>query len=233
MNPNRRRAVFAPALALAIGMAVTTPVHAVTVVSGFEDLIEGPLGDPFTHDGVTWHDLNTVSGIFPDGSTFGPQPEDQFIAEDAALLYAGFPAFGSPVMALTFGIAFVPGENLTIGPLSTVTLDLDGIAESASLDLAYYENGPWGGIEFHLDALNGGVVVASTSFVVSDLGGRDNPATRTLSVAAGGFTQLRLYATYGGQYSMPRAMVDDLAIEYVKPTAASRSTWGGIKDLYR
>ncbi len=214
-------------------LAAAPAALATTVVIDYEDLTEGPLGDPLTHMGVTYHDLNGVSGVFPDGSTFEPQPGDEFILENAGLFYDAFPDYGSPVNALTFGIAYVPGENLTIGPLSTVTMDLAGPATEATLDLAYYENGPWGGIEFHLDAINGGQVVATTSFVISDLGGRDNPAATRLTVTGPAFTQLQLYATFGGEYSMPRAMIDDLTLNYEDSTPVAATTWGRVKQLYR
>ncbi len=217
-----------------VAILATAPTAlATTVVIDYEDLTEGPLGDPLTHVGVTYHDLNGVSGVFPDGSTFDPQPGDEFILENAGLFYTDFPDYGSPVNALTFGIAYIPGDNLTIGPLSTVTMDLAGPATEATLDLAYYENGPWGGIEFHLDAINGGQVVATTSFVISDLGGRDNPAIARLTVTGPAFTQLQLYATFGGEYSMPRAMIDDLTLNYEDSTPVTATTWGRVKQLYR
>jgi hypothetical protein len=90
-------------------------------------------------------------------------------------------------------------------------------ASTASLDLGYYENGPWGGIEYHLDALSSGQVVASDSFVISDLGGRDNPAVAVLSVSGATFDQLHLYATFADKYSMPRAIIDDLTIPLMVP----------------
>lgn len=224
---------------LAIGAAIVAAfvfpsvVPATTTVIDYEDLIEGPQGDPLSHMGVTYHDLNDVSGVFPDGSTFDPQPDDQFIIEDANQFYSDFPAYGSPVNALTFGIAYIPGDGLTIGPLSTVTMDLASPATQASLDLAFYENGPWGGIEFHLEGISAGQVVAATSFTISDQGGRDNPAATTLSVAGAPFNQLRLFATFGQDYSMPRAMIDNLTLTYDEPTPAAPATWGRVKHLFR
>ncbi len=203
-----------------------------TIVIDYEDLTEGPQGDPLMHMGVTYHDLNTVSGVFPSGETFEPAPDDEFIVENAGLLYADFPGYGSPVNALTFGIAWVPGDNLSIGGLSNVTMDLGGVVTSASFDLAYYENGVWGGIEFHLDALDGGSVVASDSFVISDLGGRDNVAVTTLEVSGADFDQLVFYATYGDEYSKPRAMIDDLTLVYADATPVQETSWGRIKDTY-
>jgi hypothetical protein len=204
-----------------------------TVVIDYEDLTEGNQGDPLTHHGVTYSDLNNVSGVFPSGETFGPSPADEFIVEKAGLFYVDFPSYGSPVNVLTFGIAYVPGDNLTLGPLSTVRMDLNAPASAASLDLGYYENGAWGGIQYHLDALSNGQVVASDGFVISDLGGRDNPAVATLSVSGAFFDQLHLYATFGAKYSMPRAIIDDLTITYEGATPVDQSTWGQVKSLYR
>lgn len=220
-------------LLLVVTLAVIgSAALAQTVVIDYEDLSEGVQGDPLTHMGVTYSELNNVSGVFPNGDTFDPAPEDEFIIENAGLFYVDFPAYGSPVNALTFGIAFVPGENLTIGPLSTVTIDLNTPANAASLDLGYYENGPWGGIEYHLDALSNDQVVGSDSFVISDLGGRDNPAIATLAVSAATFDQLHLYATYGDKYSMPRAIIDDLTLTFAA-TPVHGSTWGQVKSTYR
>jgi hypothetical protein len=204
-----------------------------TVVIDYEDLTEGNQGDPLTHMGVTYSQLNNVSGVFPSGETFGPSPDDEFIIENAGLFYVDFPSYGSPVNVLTFGIAYVPGDNLTLGPLSTVTIDLNAPASAALLDLGYYENGVWGGIQYHLDALSSGQVVASDSFVISDLGGRDNPAIATLSVSGAFFDELHLYATFGAKYSMPRAIIDDLTITFEGATPVDQSTWGQVKSLYR
>jgi hypothetical protein len=216
---------------LVISAAIGSSALAQTVVIDYEGLTEGLQGDPWNHMGLTYSELNNVSGVFPNGDTFDPSPEDEFIIENAGLFYGDFPSYGSPVNALTFGIAFVPGENLTIGPLSTVTIDLNGPASAAALDLAYYENGPWGGIEFHLDAELNGQVVGSDSFIISDLGGRDNPAIATLSVSAPVFSRLHLYATFGDKYSLPRAMIDDLTLTF-SATPVHQSTWGQVKSAW-
>jgi hypothetical protein len=47
------------------------------------------------------------------------------------------------------------------------------------------------------------------------------------------FDQLHLYATYGSEYSMPRAIIDDLTIDFVGATPVSESTWGQVKSMYR
>jgi Dockerin type I domain len=86
------------------------------------------------------------------------------------------------------------------------------LGNQAGLDIAFYENGPWGGIEYRLDALRNGQVVASDSFTISDLGGRDNATYETLAVGGATFDSLHLYAFLDGQYTAPRGMIDDLSI---------------------
>jgi hypothetical protein len=76
-------------------------------------------------------------------------------------------------------------------------------------------------------------VVASDTFTLGDLGGRDEPTTATLAVSAPDFDALELYATYGDDYSLPRAMIDDLTIEYLDPTPTREASWGAIKALHR
>lgn len=205
-----------------------------TRVITFEDLAEDFHGESFTHMGVTYRDINLVSGVFPDGDTFGPQVGDEVVIEDATLAYNDFPGWGSPEKALTFGGAFVPGDNLSVGRISSVTMDLDVMMQSASMDILFYENGPWGGIEWHLDALLGGAVVASDTILISDLGGRDNITTDVLSVQASAFDQLHLYARFGAEYSLPRALIDDFTLETV-PASGALAAFGlaGMAGLRR
>ncbi len=192
------------------------------VVIDYEDLEEGLQGElTFTHQGVTYRDVNTVSGHFPDGETFEPAEEfrQNILVEDATLFYDEFPDYGSPANAMTLGLAYIEGPNLTIGPLASLWMDLDQLYNAASLDIGYYENGPWGGIEYHLDALLDDAVVASDSFVISDLGGRDNPTFGSLSLSGAAFDQLHLYAWYDGMYSKPRGIFDDLTLTPVPEPA--------------
>ena len=200
------------------------------VFQNYEDLNEGFLGTTFAHGGITYHDVNGVGGVFPEGGTFNPgELGEQIIVERATLFYNDFPAYGSPVNALTFGSAFVPGDNLSIGALASVWMDLDELGGAAGLDIAYYENGPWGGITYMLDALRDGQVVATDSFVISNLGGRDTPTFATMSIAGAEFDQLHLYAWYNGQYSGPRGMIDDLAITAVpEPTSLALLALAGL-----
>ncbi len=209
---NQRHAALAAATAV-LSMACLAAAQPVLI--DFEDQSEGPLGDPWSHQGLTFHDLNNVSGVFPDGSPFGPEPTDECICEDATAWYNDFPGWGSEDKLLTFGNAYIGGDNLSLGRLSSVTVDLDGVADSLSMDVGYYENGPWGGIVVHLDALMGGQVVASDSFQIADGGGRDNGAISALSVSGAQFDQLKIYSTFGNQYSLPRIIIDDMLINWV------------------
>ena len=100
------------ALVTAVG---ALPALAGTIVSTYDDLDEDFYGQSFTYNGVTYSDVNNVSGIFPDGSTFEPGDGidglgTQIIVENATLLYNDYPDFGSPNNGLTFGRAFVTEE---------------------------------------------------------------------------------------------------------------------------
>jgi len=190
------------------------------VFHDYEDLTEGFLGTSLSHAGVTYRDANTVSGFYPDGNPFNDtELGNQFVIENATLFYNDFPGYGSPVNSLTFGSAYIPGANLTIGALESAWMDLDVPGIAASLDLAYYENGPWGGIEYVLAAVQGGNVVATDSFIISDLGGRDNPTYATLTVGGVEFDSLHLYAWLNGAYTAPRGMIDNLSVTSIpEPT---------------
>jgi hypothetical protein len=195
-------------------------------VSNYDDLAEAHYGQSLYYNGVTYTEVNNVDGVFPDGSTFTAGAGigglgDQVIVENAALLYNDFPDFGSANNALTFGSTFVVGDNLSLGAISTVTMELDNVADFASLEMAYYENGPWGGIVYHLDAYLGDTLVDSDSFTISNLGGRDNLAFRTLSVDGGQFDSMQLYATWGSEYTAPRILVDNLTINSVPAPGAA------------
>jgi hypothetical protein len=183
------------------------------VVSTYDDLTEGFLGTSFDYNGVSYHDVNGIGGVFPDGSTFVPDDVgDQVIIEQANVFYEQFPDWGSSPNTMTFGTSFVNGPNLSIGALVRATMDLDTPANAASVEIAFYENGPWGGIVIHLDALDGDTVVDSDTLTIANGGGRDNATTATLSVNAASFGTLKLYATYGAEPSAPRIMIDNLAL---------------------
>ena len=78
--------------------------------------------------------------------------------------------------------------------------------------MVYYEHGPWGGIEIHLDAFSEGQLVGSDVVTLAGGGDRDNLTSNTLSITGVEFDALKLYATYDGQPSAPRVMIDNLDI---------------------
>ncbi|MEZ6318529.1 MAG: hypothetical protein R3B49_07225 [Phycisphaerales bacterium] len=214
----------------AAALVMSAQALATVSVSTYDDLGEGFYGTTYHYNGITYTDVNNVDGVFPDGGTFTAGDGvtglgNTIIIEDASIFYNDFPGWGSADKCLTFGSSYINGDNVSLGALSTVTMLLDDNADAASLEMAYYENGPWGGIVYHLDALMGGSVVASDSFSISDLGGRDNIALATLSVSGAEFDSLHLYATYGADYSGPRILVDNLTLNTV-PAPASAALLG-------
>lgn len=182
-------------------------------LANYDDLVEGVLGATFHYQGVTYRDCNGVAGVFPDGSTFpADYPGNAFIIEDATDFFPDFPTYGSLPNTLTFGDLFAAGPSVSLGGFSRATFDLDVPATSVSFDAAYYENGPWGGIQFHLDAYRNGELVGNTGLTIADAGGRDNVTTTTIGIDGVEFDTLKLYATYGGQPSAPRLMIDNLSL---------------------
>jgi hypothetical protein len=222
-----------------LAAASAAPALADISVSTYDDLAENFYGSSFHYNGVTYSNVNDQAGVFPDGNVIIPGDPifglgDQVIVENATLLYNDFPDYGSANNALTFGTTYVVGDNLSLGALSTVTMTLDQVADFASLELAYYENGPWGGIVYHLDAFRNGSLVASDSFSISDLGGRDNIAFATMSVDGAVFDTLQLYATWNGQYTGPRGLVDNLTLNTVPaPGALALLGLGGLAGRRR
>ncbi len=222
--------------ALLLSASFTAAAAGQTVVSTFDDVIEGFKGDSWTYDGVTYSHVNNVPGRFPGGDEFEAGGGifglgDQVIVERATYLYNDFPNWGSANNALTFGAGYVPGDNLSLGALSTVTMTLGQVAEFATFEMAYYENGPWSGIQFHFDAYMGDTLVASDSFTIAgdDLEGRDNIAFNQMTVSGAQFDSLHLYATFGDSYSGPRILVDNLAITYVPaPGSVALLGMGGL-----
>jgi hypothetical protein len=227
---------FATGLGLLAAVCIASVPAFGDVFSDYEDLAEGNYGLELTHQGVTYRDVNLVSGQWPNGDTFDV-PEDferNVIIEDSTYFYDDFPDYGSRVNTLTFGMGYIEGPNLSLGPLASVWMDLDELSNAASLDLGFYENGPWGGIEYHLEGLLNDAVVASDSFAISDLGGRDNPTWATMSLSGAQFDQLHLYAWYNGTYSMPRGIIDDLMITAVpEPATLGLLVLAGLMALRR
>ncbi|MCC6425220.1 MAG: hypothetical protein IT435_00230 [Phycisphaerales bacterium] len=192
-----------------------------TTVSGYDDLAEGFLGTSLAYKGITYSDVNGVDGVFPDGSTFLPSDTGNgLFIEDSTYLFDDFPGWASPANTMTFGTVFIPGPNLSLGAFSRMTMTLDDLANAASVEMAFYENGPWGGIQFHLEARRNGALVATESLTIANNGGRDNVTTDTLAVSGVYFDTLNLFATYGSEYSAPRLIIDDLTITVPSPAAA-------------
>lgn len=221
----KQRALFAVFVLAVAGHSSATPF-----LETYEGVDEDFYGTSWTHNGLTYRDVNDQPGSFPNGETFTASDPLTFagmgpylMVENATLLYNDFPSFGSPVNALTFGYSYVQGDNLSIGALSTAWIDLPTPADAAGFEIVYYENGPWGGIVYHLDALLGNTVVASDTFTIAGDGsgaGRDNIAFNDLSVGGATFDTLHVYATWGADYSGPRGMIDNLAISFVPEPAS-------------
>ncbi|MGJ8636461.1 MAG: hypothetical protein ACSHX5_06425 [Phycisphaerales bacterium] len=220
--------------ALSAGSAV-----AGTTVSNYDNLDEGFLGTSFSYNGVNYQEVNSVDGFYPDGTPFvaggdlGDALGNQFIVENAAFLYNDYPTWGSANNALTFASSFIPGDNLTIGALSYMQMGLDSAADSASVELAFFENGPWGNIVLHFEAYMGNTLIDADTYTMSDLGGRDNIAFTTLTVDGGTFDSMRLYATLGNDYTAPRIMMDNLSINTVPAPMSSALLLAGSGMIAR
>lgn len=178
----------------------------------FDTETEGPLGISFNSGGINFVEANNVNGFYPDGTPFTPTDlGTDYILERSGLVWNDYPDFVSFPNTLTFGKAFVPGDNVTFGPLAIASMSAAGTFTQGGLDIIYLENGPWGGIEVTLEALSRGSVVGSDSFTVSDGGGRDNPAALHLSVAAPSFDTMRISATLNGEFTTVRALLDNVS----------------------
>jgi hypothetical protein len=218
------------ALALA-ALAFAAPAIGQTV-STFEGLAEDFYGGTFVHDGITFRDCNNVGGVFPGGDTFVPDDIGfNFIIENSTFFYNDFPTWGSPINTLTFGTAYVNGNNLSLGAFAKCWMDLPQAASSLTFDMAYYENGPWGGIQFILEAYDGNVLVDSDTVTLADGGGRDNIMTNSMTVSAPSFTKVYLRADYNGQFSAPRLLIDDLTVTYITGGTCGNSDFNGDGDF--
>lgn len=201
-------------------MALTVPALAAPILgaqaqfANFDSETEGFKGPVFVSGGITFFDANNVSGFYPDGEPFDADDNGtDLIIENATFAADDFPTYLSHKNALTFGRAFIPGDNVSLGALATVSMTTGAVVPGVTLDMVFYENGPWGGIEVVLEGLSGGSVIGSTSFIVagSDPNGRDNPAGIHLSLGGGGFDAFRLSAHLHGEYTTIRALVDNVS----------------------
>jgi hypothetical protein len=226
---------FRRVLGVALIVGASSAIASADVFSDYENLSEGFKGQTFAHEGVVYRDVNNVSGFYPDGMPFGPTDNgNEVIVEQASLFYVDFPTYGSPVNSLTFGSAFVPGDNLTIGALASVWMDVP-LSNAVSFDIGYYENGPWGGVQYRLEALRNGQVIGSDSFIIDGSDpGRDNPTFDTLSLSGVEFDQLHLFGWLNGNYTAPRGMIDDFSLTAVpEPTTIGALGLASLLTLRR
>ncbi len=216
--------------ALMMGLALGALAGAASAdLANFDSDSEGFKGSSFTSGGITFFDLNTHSGMNVDGSSFvaGDYGTD-LIVERALTLAGDFPGQVSSPNVMGWGNAFVPGDNLTINIFSDVAMTTGSVENFVSLDMFYYENGPWGGIELHFDALLGGSVVATDGFTIANGGGRDNITSTTLSISGVSFDELRLYATLSdGTFTAMTGVIDNVSITPA-PSGAALLGLGGL-----
>lgn len=192
-------------------LAAAAATASAQFAANFDSDAEGFYGDSYSDGGISFFDCNNVNGFYPDGQPFTPDElGTQFIIERAVVVANDFPDYVSSPNMLNFGKSFIDGDNVTLGPIATFSMSAGSAVSEGSLDLVYYENGPWGGIDVTLEALSRGSVVGSSSFTVADGGGRDNPAAVHMSVAAASFDTMRLYATLNGDYTTLRGLVDNV-----------------------
>lgn len=204
-------------------------------VSTYDDLAEGFHGTTLVYNGITYSDLNGRAGVFPDGDTFDESyPGSTFIIEDATALHNAFPGWGSPSNVLTFGSAFIGGPNLSLGGFVHMHMQLDAPADFMSMAMAFYENGPWIGMEFVLEGYNQGQLVVSSSYTISgeDPNGRDRTGLTVMSLEGQIFDSMVLKALYQGQFTAPRLIVDDLTVNTI-PAPASAVVLLGLAGLGR
>jgi hypothetical protein len=192
----------------------------------YDTLPEAYMGTSFQHEGVTYREVNMVSGFYPgpENEPFGPGSPgegglgNQFIIEDATYLFNDYPEFGSAPNVLNFGdpMFSTPGPNLSLGALASMWMDLDQAADSVRMAIVFYENGPWGGLEIRLDAYLGDELVGSDVREITSIDpeGRDNIAHDQLAIEGVRFDTLHLYSVRqsDGAFTAPRVMVDDLTL---------------------
>lgn len=198
---------------VACAAVLVTTAGAFAQSANFDLEAEGFHGPSFASGGITFFNSNNVAGHYPDGQPFTADSlGNELIVEDSTFAVVDFPEFLSGPNALTFGNSYIPGPNLSLGALATVSMSVGHLVTGATFDILYYENGPWGGIEVRLEALNNGQVVASNSFVVPGSDGRDNPAGRHMAIGGVDFDTVRLSSHLNGDYTTLRAIVDNVQL---------------------
>ncbi|MFT5423938.1 MAG: hypothetical protein ACI89L_001730 [Phycisphaerales bacterium] len=216
---------------LALALALAAPALA-QPATDFDTQTEGFKGTSFVIDGITVSGVNNVFGLNPDGSNFAPgEYGDQVVIEQADYLFNDFPGVVSPVNVLGFGGSFIGGPNLSINIVSTVSMDPQQTATGVEFDLLYFENGPWGAIEIHLDALDAaGALVARETVVISNLGGRDNLGVHHFNLSAPAFETVRLHANFDDGVNTVFSGVADNLTFHAAPTCPADMNGDGILD---
>lgn len=212
-------------------MGLTSAGIAMLVIAGtvsadtvnFDSYKEGFYGPDFTFGSVNFFNTNNLNGVNPDGNPFTPDDiGTDLIIENSEYAYNDFPDVISPLNTLTFGRAYVPGPNLSLGALCTVSMGTGSAATRGEFDVIYYDEPVWEGILVTLEATRFGNLVASTSFTITphDPGGRNIVDTRHLVIDGVEFDTLRFHATLGGVPTTFRALVDNVAIVPSAPSLA-------------
>lgn len=210
--------VFARAMTIVVAAGICA--GAAGQSANFDMDTEGFQGPSFASGGITFFDSNNVSGFYPDGQPFTPETlGTDLIVEDSTVAVGDFAEYLSAPNTLTFGNAYIPGSNLSLGALATVSMTAGVVRTNATFDILYYENGPWGGIEVRLEALRNGAVVASNSFIVPGSDGRDNPAAQHMAIGGVEFDTLRLSSHLNGDYTTLRAVIDNVVMVPAPGTA--------------
>ena len=73
----------------------------------------------------------------------------------------------------------------------------------------------------HLEGYDRGALVASDSLTLAGEGDRDNPAASRLSISAASIDSFKLHATFDGQPTAPRVMVDNVAVTPIRSAGRS------------
>lgn len=208
--------------------------NALGSIADFESQTEGFAGPTLTDNGITFSHLNEFSGVNPDGSNFVPgEYGTDFIVENATLAINDFPSALSGTNALSWGTAFIAGDNLSINIASSFRMSTGSVENYASMSLLIFENGPWGGIELSLQAMREGAVVGMDTIVISDLGGRDNLVGKTLTIDGVEFDELLLAARFeDGTYTAFAGLADNITIT-PSPSSIALLMMGGIATTRR
>lgn len=222
--------------ALALIAAAAAAPAAFGQSTNFDSHAEGFYGSAATFDGISVFDVNNVSGVNPDGQPFTPDDiGTEVIIERSTAIYNDFPDWISPHNTLTFGSAFIPGDNLSLGALATASLSTGALSSAASFDLIYLNEWVWDGIEVHLEALNRDEVVHAQSFTIvgRPKGDREIATATSLAVSGVEFDTLRIFATLGSDNTTFRALLDDVSFTPVPAPGAAAAALLGLPLLTR